>query len=135
MRITDVRAKAHNVDTDLAAGAPVFRLDHDEDVAGLLAYFAGERSRRAVRIVIGGHDAGHLERRDVLDWFQARSMGLGDSDRASLMGHVPPASWRFHELECPVEGCREPPQFVATFDPARPPHCRAHPDQALRRRP
>lgn len=134
MTLDEVRAKAHAVSDQLADAAPDLRVDRDEDVAGLVAFFGGERSRRVVRVVIEGEEAGYLERGDVLEWFDVRSMGLGDSDRASLMGKVPASRWRFHELECPVAACPEPPQFVVTFEADDPPHCRVHPDQELRLR-
>ena len=134
MNLGEVRALAHEVDAELTGGAPSLRLDRDEQVVGLFAFFAGERSRRVVRVLIEGEEAGYLERREVLDWFQTRSMGLGDADRAALMGHVPARSWRFRELECPVPGCAEPPQYVVSFDADDPPRCRIHADRELRLR-
>jgi hypothetical protein len=132
--LDEVREEVHAVDAGLAEGAPDLRLETDEDVAGLLAFFSADRSRRVVRVVIEGDAAGYLERGDVLAWFQTRSMGLGDGDRASLMGKVPPRRWRFHELECPVPDCPEPPQVVVKFDPAHAPHCATHTDRELRLR-
>jgi hypothetical protein len=135
MNLGEVRARAHGVDAELASDASSLRLDRDEQVVGLFAFFAGDRSRRVVRVLIEGQEAGYLERREVLDWFQTRSMGLGDADRAALMGHVPARSWRFRELACPVPGCPEPPQYVVSFAADDPPRCRTHPDRELRPRP
>jgi hypothetical protein len=130
-----VRRVAHEATAELAAEAPTMRLDSDDDVPGLIAFFGEDRSRRVVRVVIAGDDAGYVDRRDVLGFFDSTpTMGYGDSARATLMGHPLASAWQLHELECPVADCPESPVYVARFRQDRPPRCRVHPDHELRLR-
>ena len=40
-------------------------------------------------------------------------------------------TWRALELHCPQPGCPESPVFALSYNAARPPRCRVHPDKAL----
>ena len=115
------------------AGAPVLRLERDEDVPGLVAWFGEDRSRESVALVLRGEDAGLLLRSDVYELMSTRSMGgFGDSARSGLPGET--VAWRTIVLECPEAGCEESPVYAVAFDPRRPPHCRLHPERPLRPR-
>ena len=61
--------------------APVLRLEGDDDVAGLVAWFGEDRTRRAVRLVVRGEDAGILLRTDLYELLGTRPMGWGDAAR------------------------------------------------------
>ena len=109
--------------------APVLRLDRDEEVAGLVAWFGEDRARGAVRLVVRGQDAGILLRTDLYELLRTRPMGFGSAGHAVLPGMS--THWRALELHCPEPDCPESPVFALTYDGARPPHCRLHPGQAL----
>jgi hypothetical protein len=126
MRLDDVAAAAHSLDV---AGAPVMRLERDEDVPGLVAWFGEDRARDAVRLVVRGQDVGGLERSDVYSMLGDRSMGFGDAARTILPGAS--TAWRTLELRCPEPGCPESPVYVLSYDRARPPRCRVHPEREL----
>ncbi len=121
-------------DAPAGAGVPVMRVDSDHDAAGVIAWFAGDRSRSHVRLVIGGQPAGVLERRVLLQAVPPRVLGTGDAGRLELPGEVSTRTWEFVDLECPQAGCPESPVVAPAFDPADPPRCRVHPTLALRRR-
>jgi hypothetical protein len=126
MSLDDLVARAQPLDT---AGLPVLRLERDEDLPGLVAWFGEDRARDACHLVVRGEDAGRLERTDVWAMLADRSMGFGDSARTILPGTSP--AWRTLELFCPEAGCPESPVYAMSFDPARPPHCRVHPTREL----
>lgn len=132
MNLDELAAAAHDLDAAEGSDSATLRLDRDEDVSALFAYFGADRDRRAVRLVIRDVDVGYLERRDVLKLFAPRVLGWGDSDRSSLPGHLPPTAWRLQQVECPVADCPDSRLFVASYDESQPPHCRVHPDEELR---
>jgi hypothetical protein len=125
MTLDDILSYTRPLDED----APVLRLERDDEVAGLVAWFGADRSRRAVRLVVRGEDAGHLLRTDLYELLSTRSMGFGDASRSALPGMS--TQWRALELHCPEPGCPESPVFALSYDAARPPHCRVHPGKAL----
>jgi hypothetical protein len=128
-----VRRDAHPVDAEQASGAPTLRLDRDEDVPGILAYFGADRERAVVRVLVAGEEVGYLARADVRGWIDQAHLGPGDSAGATLPGRVPPGSWPQVELECPVDGCPDSPLVMLGYDEDDPPHCTLHPDERLRR--
>lgn len=132
MNLDELAAAAHDLDPAEGSDIPTLRLDRDEDVSALFAYFGADRGRRAVRLVIRDVDVGYLERGDILKLFAPRVLGWGDSDRSTLPGHLPPSAWRLLQLECPVAGCPDSPLYAATYDEGQPPRCRVHPDEELR---
>jgi hypothetical protein len=126
MTLDDVIGYARELDEPTA---PVLRLEHDEEVAGLVAWFGADRARRVVRLVVRGEEAGHLLRTDLYELLSTRSMGFGDAARTMLPGAS--TAWRALELVCPEPGCPESPVYALTYDAARPPRCRIHPSSAL----
>lgn len=132
MNLDELAAAAHDLDPAEGSEIPTLRLDRDEDVSALFAYFGTDRGRRAVRIVIRDVDVGYLERADILKLFAPRVLGWGDSDRTTLPGQVAPSAWRLLQLECPVAGCPDSPLYAAAYDENQPPHCRVHPEDELR---
>jgi hypothetical protein len=108
---------------------PALRLERDEEVAGVVAWFGEDRGRRAVHLIVRGEDAGCLLRTDLYDLMGTRSMGFGDAARAILPGAS--TGWQTLALECPEPGCEESPVYALSFDPAAPPRCRLHPNRAL----
>ena len=132
MNLDDLTAQAHEVPAARALEAPPLMLEADDDVGAVVQFFGDEGDRDVVKLVVRGAEVGYLERKDVLSWFKPRSMGYGDSGRATLPGHSPATSWELIMLECPVPGCPASPMFAARFDPERPPHCPEHPKQDLR---
>lgn len=103
----------------------------DDDVDVLLAYFGADRSRRAVRLVVGGRPLGYVARADVYSFFPTRTKGLGDSVGAVLPGLPPPGAYRLLTLACPVQGCPVGPILTTRYDVDAPPTCERHPDRAL----
>jgi hypothetical protein len=126
MNLDDLAGRAHPLDDP---DAPVLRLERDDEVAGVVAWFGEDRGRRAVHLIVRGEDAGYLLRTDLYDLMGTRSMGFGDSARTILPGAS--TAWRTLQLECPEPGCQESPLYALSFDPAAPPRCRLHPDRAL----
>lgn len=108
---------------------PLLRLDGDDDVPGVVAWFGADRSRQAVRLVAGGEEAGVLERTAVYKLVASQSMGFGDADAAILPGRS--TAWTVLELVCPEPGCPESPLYAVSYDAARPPRCAVHPAQVL----
>ena len=135
MTLDELANLAHEVESPQAAAAPTLRLDADEDISAVIAFFGEDRDRAAARLVIRGGDAGYLERGDLLKLIRTRKMGWGDAGSTVLPGHLTPGSWRLHELECAVPGCEQSPVYVARFKKEKPPHCSLHPEQELRPRP
>jgi hypothetical protein len=107
----------------------ILRLDRDEDVPGVVAWFGADRARQAVRLLVRGEDAGALSRTDVYELVATQSMGYGDADAAILPGRS--VAWTVIELVCPEPGCPESPSYAVSYDAARPPHCAVHPGQVL----
>jgi hypothetical protein len=134
MTLEELANLTHDVESQQAAEAPTLRLDSDEDITGVIAFFGQDRGRAAVRLVIRGEDAGYLERGDLLKLIRTRKMGWGDAGSTVLPGHVTPGSWRLYELECAVPGCEQSPVYVARYVEQHPPHCGLHPEQELRPR-
>jgi hypothetical protein len=126
MNLDDLAGRAHPLDD---ADVPVLRLERDDEVPGVVAWFGEDRGRRAVHLIVRGEDAGYLLRTDLYDLMGTRSMGFGDSARTILPGAS--TGWRTLELACPEPGCEESPLYALSFDPAAPPRCRLHPDRAL----
>jgi hypothetical protein len=126
MTLDDLAGRTRPLDD---ADVPVLRLDRDDEVAGVVAWFGEDRGRRAVHLVVRGKDAGCLLRTDLYDLMGTRSMGFGDSARTILPGAS--TGWQTLELECPEPGCEESPLYALSFDPAVPPRCRLHPNRAL----
>ena len=134
MTLEELANLAHDVEPPQAADAPTLRLDTDDDITGLIAFFGEDRGRAAVRLVISGEDAGYLERGDLLKLIRTRKMGWGDAGSSVLPGHLAARSWRLYELECGVPGCEQSPVYVARYVERRPPHCALHPEEELRPR-
>lgn len=126
MNLADLAGRTRPLDEP---GVPVLRLDRDDEVAGVIAWFGEDRERRAVHLIVRGEDAGCLLRTDLYDLLSTRSMGFGDSARTILPGAS--TAWRALELACPEPGCEESPLYALSFDPAAPPRCRLHPARAL----
>jgi hypothetical protein len=109
---------------------PVLRLERDDEVPGVVAWFGEDRERRAVRLILRGEDAGCLLRTDLYDLLGTRSMGgWGNASRSILPGQT--TGWRALELYCPEPDCEESPLYALGFDSGQPPHCRLHPERAL----
>jgi len=126
MNLDDLAGRTHELgDPDV----PVLRVERDEDVAGVVAWFGEDRARKAAHLIVRGQDAGCLLRTDLYDLMGTRSMGFGDAARTILPGAS--TGWRTLELECPEPGCPESPLYALSFDPAAPPRCHLHPDRAL----
>jgi hypothetical protein len=126
MTLDDLAGRTHQLDEP---GLPVLRLERDDEVPGVVAWFGEDRARRGVHLIVRGEDAGCLFRTDLYDLLGSRSMGFGDAARTILPGAS--TAWRALELECPEPGCKESPLYALSFDPAAPPHCRLHPERAL----
>jgi len=126
MNLDDLAGRTRPLDDP---GVPVLRLERDEEVAGVVAWFGEDRGRKAVHLVVRGEDAGCLLRTDLYDLMGTRSMGFGDSARSILPGQS--TGWRTLELHCPEPECAESPLYSLSFDPNSPLHCRLHPEQAL----
>jgi hypothetical protein len=126
MNLDDLAALAEPLDT---AGLPVLLLERDEDLPGLVAWFGNDRARDACHLILRGQDAGQLKRTELYALLSGRSMGFGDSARTILPGTS--TSWRAQELHCPQAGCPESPVYALSYNPARPPHCRVHPELEL----
>jgi hypothetical protein len=126
MTLDDLAGRTRPLDEP---GLPVLRLERDEEVPGVVAWFGEDRARRGVHLIVRGEDSGCLFRTDLYDLMGTRSMGFGDAARTILPGAS--TSWRTLELECPEPGCEDSPQYALSFNPAAPPHCRLHPERAL----
>jgi hypothetical protein len=108
---------------------PILRLDRDADVPAVLVWFGADRSRKAVRLVVRGEDAGALDRTAVYELVATQSMGFGDADAVILPGVS--TAWTVLELVCPEPGCPESPLYAVSYDAGHPPHCALHPGHAL----
>jgi len=108
---------------------PLLRLDDDAELPGVVAWFGADRTRRAVRLLVRGEDAGALDRTEVYELVSTQSMGFGDADAAILPGRS--VAWTEIELVCPEAGCPESPLYAVSYNAARPPRCAVHPAQAL----
>ena len=135
MNLDELIEMAHDVDSEHAAGAPTLRLDADDEIVGVIAFFGEDRGRSIVRLVIRGEESGYLERREVLMLLRPRVLGWGDSARGGLPGHLPPSSWELYKVECPVPDCPESPLHVVHYSKDNPPRCAVHPDSELALRP
>jgi hypothetical protein len=109
---------------------PTIRLEEDDDLKLLVAWFGRDRSRASARIVVRGTDAGVVDRAELRGLFTRRTLGWGDSVSAFLPGRA--TAWEPFELRCPVAGCPASPAFSLHYDPGDPPACDVHPDSALR---
>ena len=127
MNLDDLAGRTRPLDEP---GLPVLRLERDDEVAGVVAWFGEDRARRVVHLIVRGEDAGCLFRTDLYDLMGTRSMGFGDSGAHDPAGRVDRPGGR-SQLECPEPGCAESPLYALRFDPAAPPHCRLHPERAL----
>lgn len=126
MTLDELAARAGSVD---APGAPALRLERDDEVPGVVAWFGADRGRGAVRLIVRDVEVGVLRRSDLYELLATRSMGFGDAGRAVLPGAS--TAWRVLELVCAQPGCPDSPLYALSFDPARPPRCHVHPQQAL----
>jgi hypothetical protein len=108
---------------------PILRLERDEELPAVVAWFGADRSRTAVRLVVRGEDAGALDRTAVYELVATQSMGFGDADAVILPGVA--TAWTVLELVCPEPGCPDSPLYAVTYDAGQPPHCSHHPGQAL----
>jgi hypothetical protein len=108
---------------------PLLRLDDEAELPGVVAWFGAARSRKAVRLLVRGEEAGALDRTEVYELVATQSMGFGDADAAILPGLS--VAWTEIELACPEPGCPESPLYAVSYDAARPPHCAVHPTRAL----
>lgn len=108
---------------------PILRLDRDADLPAVVAWFGADRSRKAVRLVVRGEDAGALDRTEVYELVATQSMGFGDADGVILPGVS--TAWTVLELVCPEPGCPQSPLYAVSYDAGRPPHCAVHPAQVL----
>src|SRR4051794_15897781 len=104
------------------ADAPWFRLDREDDLAGLLAWFGEQPSQEGVKLTIAGEDVGYVARTDLYADLAGKKLGFGDALRWNLPGT--PTSWEPQRLRCPVDGCG--PHYVVRFDPTKPPDCPRH---------
>jgi hypothetical protein len=117
-----------------ATHAPTARLDVDEDVAGVFAWFAEDEPPDAIRLVVRGQPVGVLQQEDILDFFAvADKSNVGASSGFLVPGNVSVRAYRFVVLRCPVEGCPVSPVRTPRFDPANPPTCDVHPGRTLER--
>lgn len=123
MNLDELRVLVHTPDAS-SEEAPLLRLDHDDDLPGLVRWFGEDRSRRMVTLVVEGDQIGYLRRQDVYDLVQPGAMGVGDSGRTMLPGAS--TGWTVILLDCPEDGCPDSPVYAVRFDAAHPPRCTRH---------
>jgi hypothetical protein len=115
----------------------------DDALDALMAYFGEDRSRAAVRLVVGAEEVGYVPREALYERAIVIDRGFGGGAGASLPGapfggsaHAgvpgsPTGGGGLLALHCPVPGCPAPPVLAMRYDEDYPPHCTVHPDTAL----
>jgi hypothetical protein len=135
--IADLSSCAQTQPLDVDRAAPTLIVATDEEanaaVGALIDYFGGDRSRDAVRLVVGAEEVGYIERSGLDRFVNVSNKAFGESVYAGLPGLS--TGWVVISLRCPAAGCPASPVMTMTYDEDFPPRCVVHTDLALERSP
>jgi hypothetical protein len=126
-------AQAQPLDAGRVAPAVIVATDDEAPaaVSALIDYFGADRTRDAVRLVIGDEEVGYIERSGLDRFVNVSNKAFGESAYAGLPGLS--TGYVAISLRCPAANCPASPVIAMTFDEDFPPRCVVHRDLALER--